>query len=749
MKILENKKMTAGIAGTLAACMITGLLVNGTFKADVASVPETKTLASSGDADELKGILEGSIKTNTNTDVDKEETVYVIADANGKSEEVIVSDWLKNKKKESEIKDETSLTGIENVKGDEKFDQSGNSLTWNAGGDEIYYKGSTEKALPVGVNISYKLNGKEVTADEIAGADGLVTVHVDYKNTTASNEYVPFMMITGMILDGENFSSVTASNGEVISDGNRYIVIGMGMPGVKDALGLTDTELDIDIPDSFEVNADAKDFSLGMTMTVATSKMWNRISSDADVDEVADYIEDLSDDFSGGMEALKDGISEYTKGVSKVAEGAGDLESGAKKLADGGSSLKDGASKAAEGTDALEKGIYQISTGADELRTIGNTKLVIGANQLSSGVSTLNEEVQKLSLDGLEVKDRELSPEEKAAAANKIAERGAAYAEANGAGVDSNELTAKMMNGLATDETSIKNEAAAAGASAGQSAGTGYADTAKAEAFKIVKDIYGAEFDENNSAQQQAIVSIAGALASAYGNGYGNGYGTGYGTAYGKVMTQIKTNSNDVSVYLTNGITKLCQSYGMAGADVGKEMTMAAVKTEVDAVKEEYQPKIDTLKTSVALLDTKTAELASGIRTYNSGVATLADSLNTVSTKTTELSNGLDTLAKGAGDLSSGTEQLKNGASKLSTGTATLDSNSAALNDGADKLSDATEKVSDKLKDSGKDMKDIAENIDKVSEAGRNYQTFAGKSDKMTGTVKFIIRTDAVEKSAE
>ena len=116
-----------------------------------------------------------------------------------------------------------------------------------------------------------------------------------------------------------------------------------------------------------------------------------------------------------------------------------------------------------------------------------------------------------------------------------------------------------------------------------------------------------------------------------------------------------------------------------------------------------------------------------------------------VSGKSTELREGTDALASGAGKLSDGIGALDSGADKLKTGAETLDANSDALKDGAGKLSDATETIDQKLNNSGKDIKDIASNIDKISEAGRNYQSFAGKSDDMTGSVKFIIRTGAVE----
>ena len=260
----------------------------------------------------------------------------------------------------------------------------------------------------------------------------------------------------------------------------------MGMPGLKDALGLKDTDLDLEVPDHFEVNALTSDFELGMTMTVASCKEMNRISADADVDEVADYIDDMAGDYDAGMEALRDGITQYTDGVTKVSEGSKDLADGAAKLGQGTESLKDGAVKAAEGTKALETGLQKMSTGADTLRTVGNTQLVIGAQMLSQGVTALNTEVQKLSLDGLTVEDRELSPEEQAAISQQISERGAAIAAANGAGISSDVIGAKLMAGLNTDAEAIQQDAASKGQAAGGAAGQNYAVTAQETAVQRV-----------------------------------------------------------------------------------------------------------------------------------------------------------------------------------------------------------------------------------------------------------------------
>ena len=196
-----------------------------------------------------------------NTQTEKEQTVYVTADENGNSENVIVSNWLKNKGKEKTLKDKSSLTDIENVKGDETFKQnSDGTLTWNTDGGDIYYQGTTGKKLPVSVKLTYYLDGKEIQASDLAGKSGKVKIRIDYENTEKRTEevngkkeeiYTPFMMMTAMILPADTFTNVEITNGKVLSDGTNDIAVGYGFPGLSDSLKLSDMkELDdMEIPD--------------------------------------------------------------------------------------------------------------------------------------------------------------------------------------------------------------------------------------------------------------------------------------------------------------------------------------------------------------------------------------------------------------------------------------------------------------------------------------------------------------------
>lgn len=147
----------------------------------------------------------GGNQTEAKQDVDKEETVYVKAKADGSTDKVIVSDWLKNSGTDVVIQDASDLQNIKNVKGDETFKQNGSSLVWKANGNDIYYQGETDKPLPVEVKVTYFLDEKEISPDDLAGKSGKVRIHFSYINQAKDGEvYTPFTMVTGIILPTAN-----------------------------------------------------------------------------------------------------------------------------------------------------------------------------------------------------------------------------------------------------------------------------------------------------------------------------------------------------------------------------------------------------------------------------------------------------------------------------------------------------------------------------------------------------------------
>lgn len=402
----------------------------------------------------------------TSSDADavyKEETVYVNADATGTTDEVTVSNWLKNSGSVSgSLTDASTLKDIKNVKGDETFKASGDALTWNTDGEDIYYQGTTDQDLPVSVKLTYYLDGKEIKPADLKGKSGHLKIQVDYTNKekkTVSVDgkqeevYTPFVMMTGMILPNETFSNVTIDNGKVISDGSKNIVVGFGMPGMKESLNLDESKTeDLTIPESLCVEADVTDFTMSSTFTVALTDLLDDIDFDniVDVDSLKSSLDELedaalqlvsgSDTLADGAGTLADGVNSYTEGadtlndaiqkylgsngelngsvteyvngVNKVVKGVQDYTDGTNALADGVTAyiggeqqLKEGAKgllALSDGLTEMQKGINQLYGNLDgKLEDENDKDLLAGANQLAEGTAKLQKSFNDESVKAL------------------------------------------------------------------------------------------------------------------------------------------------------------------------------------------------------------------------------------------------------------------------------------------------------------------------------------------------------------
>ena len=342
----------------------------------------------------------------SNSEVYKEETVYVNAKASGKTDKVTVSNWLKNSGSVSgDLEDESTLSDIKNVKGDEKYTSDGDKLTWATDGEDIYYQGTTDKKLPVSVKLKYYLDGKEMKPSELKGKSGHLKITVDYKNNEKKNVsvdgkdtevYTPFVMMTGMILPNETFSNVTIDNGKIISDGNKNIVVGFGMPGLKDSLNLSSEETDkVTIPESLSIEADVKDFTMSSTYTVALSDLLDDMNMDdiADVDDLQTALDDLEDaalQLVSGSDTLADGAGTLADGVNSYTDGVDTLNAGIQKYLGSNGELSGSVTEYVNGVNKVVKGVQDYTNGVNTLAD-GVSSYVDGEKQLAEGASQLTQ----------------------------------------------------------------------------------------------------------------------------------------------------------------------------------------------------------------------------------------------------------------------------------------------------------------------------------------------------------------------
>ena len=281
---------------------------------------------------------------------DKEETVHVKADAGGSVTEVKVDNVL-HVYDTDEVTDVSELDGIHNSEGDEDFRQDGSDLAWQNLGSDIKYEGSSDREVPVGVTVTYWLDGQEIVPSDLAGQSGHVRIRFDYENRTSMtvavndksyNVKVPFVVMTAMVLPEDSFAHIKVTNGRCMSFEGQNMVLGYAIPGLADSLQLEEFEPteEVEIPSYVEVECDAQDFELSFTATVVTNGLFKDIKDDDldDIDELTDNMKELNDatsemvDGAGklleGTETFESGLAEYVSAVSQVSSGMSQLSSG-------------------------------------------------------------------------------------------------------------------------------------------------------------------------------------------------------------------------------------------------------------------------------------------------------------------------------------------------------------------------------------------------------------------------------------
>ena len=313
----------------------------------------------------------------------KSETVYAVMNGDGSIKSTTVSEHLYSASGLANVTDKTTLTDIQNTESDAEFTQNGEELVWNTNDTDVYYKGNTDKALPIDVKVTYALDGQEAALEDIIGKSGHLTVTVNLKNNETGTVNVngkdrtivtPLITAVGVILGGDA-SNVTAEHGMIESAAKSSVAAFVTLPGVKDSLsGLLPDEVDsIEdyLQDTVTVEADVEDFTCPQVMVAcATSTAALGTSNVFDLSS----INDLTD----GINQLNDAMSQLMDGASQLVDGTSQLASGVLALLDGANTLNNGAA-------ALDDGLGQLTNGLDTL-SANNAALNAGAQQVADGV---------------------------------------------------------------------------------------------------------------------------------------------------------------------------------------------------------------------------------------------------------------------------------------------------------------------------------------------------------------------------
>lgn len=625
--------------------------------------------------------------------ISKDESVYVNADESGATTKITVSNWLKNAGINGTINDESDLKDIQNVKGDETFTKNGEDVQWSAGSNDIYYQGTTDKELPVGVEIKYELDGKEIAAKDLLGQSGKLKITVSYTNKSKSTQtingekqemYTPFVMATGIILPDDKFSNVEVDDGKIINEGSNNIVVGFGMPGMAESLDLDEDAAD-KLPEGFTVTADVTDFSIGNTITFASPS----ILSDLELDDIDDL-----DDLENKLEKLVDSSEDLVDGSKKLSNKMGELEDKFDDYQDGEKSLNKGIKDLVNGGTTLKKGVKEYTDGVDTLAK-GTQSYVNGAKQITDGNQKLYEAVKDMPSsykefsDGLQAYTKRVDT----LADTKTAKQLTDGADAVTAGIGTlNENLGKL-------ESSYDNYKL-------------LADGLKAQAAQI-----------SDPKQKATILAYVQKLEELY---------------------QGQKASVGALVSATNNESTLKSGASQVAAGIKKVMTGAQTLSGNSATLRSADQK---LTSSIATLTASVKKLSEGSKTLSSNDRKLLAGAKKILKASKSVKSGSDKLINGANKLKKGSNTLHKATGKVADGIGKLSDGANDLYEGMDKFDQkGIQKLNNVYED---DIKTLKTRLEKLTDMSKDYTNFSGISKGMDGKVKFVIETAEVKKDDE
>lgn len=746
---LKSKYIVRVVAGVLTIALVgTGIGATAVFaeKDSTAVTAEAdSTTDSSKDADDIADKLMDSVSLKDN-DADKDESVYLISDANGNVNKTIVVDHLKNKDKKDTLEDASNLSDIENVKGKEKFTQSGDKLTWQAGGKDIYYQGTATAEPPVTQKVTYYLDGKEISPEDLAGKSGKVKIRFDYTNTTSYTETVngekqtvsvPFAAVTGLVL-GDGFENIEVTNGKAEVSDSSSVVLGYALPGLKNSLGIKDKDLDgdVNIPEYMEMTADVENFSMPAAMTFVVNAS-DYVSTDGiDTSDLDDMINDLKDastqlqdgskTLAEGTDTLADGLSTLQNKLGTFASGVGTLQSGLKTYTDGVSTLSGGLNTLGNSTGALVSGADKLNSGAGQLASGSATlkdrlkSYTDGASELQAGINKLYNTLDAGLTDKQKAKIQKTAVEsvqdsfkgETGVTVQKTIYAGLRYqTDDNGNVIGDGDLYTSLYNGTVGQKFEENLDSAYAlvvktvlSTAAGDESGTVQSDvlaqTIK-ERYKTASDAYEAAIMV--SVQSGTLDEKTKAVLS--NTQYQEAFIT-YNAIQNMSASQLaeaiyaKTNATDTLISMTETQLKETLESDKNSSDIksGVETALNTLATKLSGACEQVSEQVASsaaITGAQGTMDTVKAGLGNekDEKTLIGGAEKLTSSNNKLNAGATALNAGASQLSAGTQSLMNSVPTLTSGIKQLVDGSNTLVANNAQLNSGASQLADGTNQI--------------------------------------------------------
>ena len=595
---------------------------------------------------------------------------------------------------------------------------------------------ASEAKLPVSLSIKYFLDGREISEKDLEGKSGMLTIRFEYSNLTENSVnsggknksvQVPFAVVTGLLLGNESFSNISVKNAKIIDDGSRTAVVGLVFPGLQKDLGIDSRKFEL--PESFEVSADVKDFAPVMTLTIASCEPFSKLG-DKDFSDISSLTDSIGE-LSGAMGMLMDGSGKLYDGLCTLLNESGNLTDGADKLADGALQLKTGTEDLSSGAEQVRSGAAQIASG---LKTLDENSAALDGGSRQVFETLLAAAAEQLKAEGLDVPELTIESYGKVRAEVEKTVEDASQTQvkekvqaAVRAGVEAEVTEAVKQNVCAQviksatglDKQSYDNAVAAGQIDEQTQAAVNAAVEAQMQSADV-EQLIAAQTDAQMGTEEVKDLiaqNIEAQMASEEVK------------ALMTQNTEAQMASEKVKALIAQNTEAQVQK-AIADSMAGDEAQAQLAKASEGA------KKVIALKTS---LDSYNS-FYKGLMAYTEGVG--------------EAAKGADTLSSGAAQLAEGAEALKAGAGELYSGTIALKDSTPSLIGGITQLKDGAKKLDSGLDEFNRkgiqklvnivegDLEGLIDSVDALKEAAKLYEQQAENSEDPLAATKYVIKTN-------
>ena len=731
-KILTTAVLCPALVLGMAACGQNG----GNSGSGAAAAAEENAAAGEPAGEKAEEVVfRPPVDTPFVTPGEKDESVYVKADAAGRPTEKTVEVVLKKIEGSDPIEDRSNLREIKNTEGNEEYTEAGEGrYLWQNNGEDIHYKGKSDEALPVNVRITYYLEGQEVSAEEIAGKTGKVKIRFDYENSTD----VPFMVLSAAMLPADVFSDVDVTNGRVMDLGDQKAVIGFAFPGLMDTLKLVDYEPTekIELPEYVEIEARAEDFALDFTASVVSTGLFEELED-----------KDLED-----LDKLPEDMEELTDASTEIRDAAQELADGGSEFGDYLSQYFDGLSQLSEGTDSLDQGLTLLSQNI--------SKISEGSKSLQEGLSQVDQSLAKVDLSSLSSPESREASEAAQAAFVSLGQSGAELKEKLG-GIGTELETIRTftedVNTYIGQVQVLQNavEESPAPDLAAADLENGWTESLNAEASgqagekaadvrdSIIEIVESSSFpDDLGLTDEQKTKIINQIVESINENTNVEDTEISLDAAFGEIRDGIQKDAEgnrntlrDASAQIVEPAVPALEALSpekmeeIAQITANMEQSLAVIGAYAEGVSS-LTGALTELSSALTQLKAGVSELSGGSAKLSEGLGVFEKALATASEGSAQLASAMKTVSSAGGELGSVYGQLVDGMNEFADGIAEFDE------EGIRSLAELA----------GPEYKDVIRGIRAARDAEHSYTNFSGICDGQKGSVRFIIETEEINK---